>query len=133
MTCVRLLLFAACLGLLAGCSSKPKGSAPPETITLQEVNDMLHSAAGALSRPPSRLADLDRYQSMYPRGYEAVKSGNVVVLWATPLKGEGTAGKNEAVLAYEKSVPTDGGYVLLSAGTIKEMSAAEFKSASAAK
>ena len=36
---------------------------------------------------------------------------------------------NEAVVAYEKNAPTQGGYVLLSAGTVKKVSAAEFASA----
>src|SRR5262249_57477881 len=88
------------------------------------------STAGAAGRPPARLADLDRYpqyQSMYPRASAAVKSGDVVVLWGTPLKGEGESGKGEVVVAYEKGVPTDGGDVLLSAGTVKKMTGAEFR------
>jgi hypothetical protein len=88
MNPVRRVVIVAGLGLLAGCSSQPKG-APPETLVLQEVNDLLNSAAGAAGRPPAKLSDLDRYQSMYPRGYAAVKSGDVVVVWGTPLKGEG--------------------------------------------
>jgi len=47
----------------------------------------------------------------------------------TPPKGEGDVGNNEVVLAYEKKVPTEGGYVLMSAGTVMKMSAAEFTSA----
>jgi hypothetical protein len=72
---------------------------------------------------------MDRYQSMYPRAYAAVKSGSVVVIWGAALKGEEQVGEDEAVVAYEKSVPTDGGYVLLSAGTVKKMTAAEFGAA----
>jgi hypothetical protein len=56
-----------------------------------------------------------------------------VVLWGTPLKGEGQTGKDEEVLAYQKEVPAQGGYVLLSAGTVKKMSASEFQSAPKAK
>jgi hypothetical protein len=130
MTLLRRVAIAAGLGLLAGCSPYPGGgAASPEFTLLQEVNDLLHAAAGAAGRPPARLADLDPYQAMYPHGYEAVKSGDVVVLWGAALKGEGEAGKGEVVLAYEKGVPTDGGYVLLSAGTVKKMTAAEFNAA----
>ena len=129
MTLVRGMLLAAGLGLLAGCSSQQGGQAPPEFTVLQEVNDLLHSAAGAAGRPAARLADLDPYQSMYPRAHAAVKSGDVVVLWGTPLKGEGESGKGEVVVAYEKGVPTAGGYVLLSAGTVKKMTSAEFGAA----
>jgi hypothetical protein len=128
MTLVRGLLLAAGLCLLAGCSSRPRGQAAPELTVLQDVNGLLHSAAGA-GRPPANLADLARYESMYPQAYAKVKSGDVVVLWRTPLQGEGESGKGEVVVAYEKGVPTDGGYVLLSAGTVKKMSASEFASA----
>jgi hypothetical protein len=66
---------------------------------------------------------------MFPRAYEAVKSGEVVILWGASLKGEGDVGRDEVVVAYVKSVPTDGGHVLLSAGTVKKMTAAEFAAA----
>jgi hypothetical protein len=129
MTLVRCAVLVAAVGLLAGCSSQPGKDAPPEYTLLQEVNDLLRASTGAARRPPARLADLDRYQSMFPRGYAAVKSGDVVVLWGAAQKGEGESGKDEAVVAYEKAVPTDGGYVLLSAGTVKKMTAAEFGAA----
>jgi hypothetical protein len=129
MTLVRFVALVAGLGLFAGCSSNPAKDAPPEYGLLQEVNDLLHAAAGASRRPPARLADLDGYKSMFPRAYAAVKSGDVVVLWGAAQKGEGEAGKDEAVVAYEKAVPSSSGYVLLSAGTVKKMSAAEFSAA----
>jgi hypothetical protein len=130
MNALRCAILALGFGLLAGCSSQSGGQAAPELTELQEVNELLHTAGGATGRAPARLADIaPRYQSMYPRAYEAVKSGNVVVLWGVPLKGEGQVGKDEAVVAYEKAVPTEGGYVLLSAGTIKKMTAAEFSAA----
>jgi hypothetical protein len=122
------LVVVACLGFfLPGCSSKPHNvEVPPEHMLLQEVNELLHSTTKG-GRPPTKLSDLSReQQSMFPRAYEAMKSGNVVVLWGTPPKGEGDVGKDETVLAYEKNVPTEGGHVLLSAGTVKKMTAAEF-------
>ncbi|HEY7153725.1 MAG TPA: hypothetical protein VH575_07180 [Gemmataceae bacterium] len=127
------VVFTAALVLLSGCSSRSGEEAPAAFGELREVNDLLHAAAGTTGRPPAKLADLDRHQSLFSRGYEAVKSGNVVVLWGAPLKGEEDAGKEEAVVAYEKAVPTEGGYVLLSAGTVKKMSAAEFQAAPKAK
>ena len=63
------------------------------------------------------------------KAYDSVKSGDVVVLWGTPMQGEGDSGKGEVLMAYEKKVPTDGGYVLLSAGTVRRMSAADFAAA----
>jgi len=133
MTFLRCVAMAAAFGLLTGCSSQPRGaSVAPETTLLQDVNDLLR-AAGTPGRLPSKLSDLDRSQNLFPRGYEAVKAGNVVVLWGAPTQGEGNVGKNEVVVAYEKNVPTEGGYVLLSAGTVEKMTAAEFAAAPKAK
>jgi hypothetical protein len=129
MTVLRCVVLVLSLNLLAGCSSQPAKGLPPVFSELQEVNDLLHAAAGPSVRAPAKLADVGRYRSMFPRGYEAINSGNVVVLWGAALKGEGDVGKDEAVVAYEKDVPTSGGYVLLSAGTVKKMTASEFASA----
>ena len=130
MPVVRALAaLAVGLALLAGCSkSRQSGGGEPAASVLQDVDSLIR-AAGPGNRVPAGLADLGRRQAMFPKGYEAVKSGDVVVLWGTPLKGEGDAGKEETVVAYEKSVPNSGGYVLLSAGTVKKMSADEFRSA----
>jgi hypothetical protein len=38
-------------------------------------------------------------------------------------------GEDEAVPAYEKAAPTDGGFVLLSAGSVQKMSADDLKAA----
>jgi len=128
---LRFLTLAVALGLLTGCSSRPSGAAVPQEATLlQDVNDLLRAASGPSGRMPTKLADLDRVKNNFPRGYEAVKSGNVVVLWGSPAQGEGDIGKtSEAVVAYEKQVPTEGGHVLLSAGSVKKMTADEFAKA----
>jgi hypothetical protein len=130
MNVVKYLMIAISLGLLVGCSSQtPQGETAAELMLLQEVNDLLHSTAGATGRPVARVSDLNRYQSMYPNAHAAVKSGNVVVIWGAPLQGEEDGGKDEKVVAYEKPVPTNGGYVLFSAGTVKKLTPGEFESA----
>src|SRR5262245_31037702 len=128
MTSVRCAAVAAGLLVLVGCSSRPGGAGGPEgaaQTVLSEVNDLLHTG----DHPPSKLSDLDKRRSLFPKGYDAIKSGEVVVLWGAPMQGEGQVGKNEAVAAYEKNVPTEGGFVLLSAGTVKRMTAEEFAAA----
>lgn len=121
----------------AGCTSSPGAgeAVPPALIDLQEVADLLRAAAGT-GRTPTKLADLAATQSMYPRGFEALKSGEIVVLWGAPIAGEGAAsegGAPQAVLAHEKNAPAEGGYVLLQDGTVKPMTADEFKAAPKAK
>jgi hypothetical protein len=118
--------FVLLLGL--GCGSQTGQAVPgqEQQLLLQEVNDLLHTTG---ARPPAKLADLQRQEQNFPKGYAAIKSGDVVVLWGTPPAPEGQAGSNELVLAYEKAVPKDGGMVLLSAGTVKKMTADEFNAA----
>src|SRR5262245_25888249 len=104
MTPIRWAMTLVGLALLAGCSSQPRGGEmTPQSTALQDLDGLIRSSGG--SRVPAKLADLARHQGMYPRGYEAVKSGDVVVLWGAELKGEGEVGKNETVVAYEKTVP----------------------------
>jgi hypothetical protein len=50
------------------------------------------------------------------------------------MKGEGDAGKGGGdVIAYEKNAPNGGGYVLLTSGEVKQLTADEFKAAPKAK
>jgi len=134
-----MMLFSRCLAigvgfaflLGSGCSGSKTGQTLPgqeQQLILQEVNDLLHTSSAG-GRPPAKLADLQKQEQNFPKGYAAVKSGEVVVLWGTPPQGEGQAGSNETVLAYEKAVPKEGGFVLLSAGTVKKMTADEFNAA----
>jgi hypothetical protein len=92
---------------------------------------MLRAATQPNGRGPTKLADLSRVKSLYTRGYDAVKSGQVVVLWgANSVKGEGAIAQGGGeVIAYEKDAPTSGGFVLLSSGEVKQMSASEFQGA----
>jgi hypothetical protein len=131
MTLPKYAAIALCAGLLAGCSS---GTAINQEMTdLQDLKQLLRAAAKRAGHPPARLADLDPFQAKYPEVYNLVKSGDLVVLWGTPIDMEKDAGKLEMVLAYGRDVPTNGGYVLTSAGNVTKMSAAEFASAPKAK
>ncbi|MBO0697639.1 MAG: hypothetical protein J2P46_04540 [Zavarzinella sp.] len=95
---------------------------------------MLRGATQPDGRGPAKLADLKGAQTVFPHGYQAVKSGDVVVLWGAGVKGEGeAAGKGGEVVAYEKDAPANGGYVLLTSGEVKKLSASEFQSAPKAK
>jgi hypothetical protein len=123
------LLFA--LAAAAGCgrSGGGGGGGDAKAATLQDVADLLRASTQPNGQGPGKLADLGRAQEVYPRGYEAIKSGEVVVNWGVGMKGEGEMGKGGDVVAYEKDAPTAGGYVLLSGGEIKHMSAADYAAA----
>ena len=133
MTCIRIVAVAAGVACLCGCSSRTGGpgdvvAAPP---VLNELHELLIAAGRAKGRPPAQLSDLDSKKTLYPRAYEAVKNGDIVVLWGAPPKGEGSIeqGGTQEIVAYEKNVPTQGGWALFSAGAVKIMTSAEFNSA----
>jgi hypothetical protein len=133
MRLVHCLAFIVGLAIVAGCSSKTGGDigelrgAP---ISLVEVSDLLRGG-GANGQPATQLSDLEKNRKMYPRGYDAVRKGEIVVLWGTPMKGEGEGekGAKQDLIAYENKVPQEGGFVLFSGGTIKKMTSAEFAAA----
>src|SRR5262249_37457571 len=105
---VVLIAFFGALGAAAGCSGPGgKGEQAPQQATLQDVADMIRATTQPNGRGPTKLADLDRVREMYPRGYEAIKSGEVVVLWGTGVKGEGEMGKAGEVIAYHTDAPTN--------------------------
>jgi hypothetical protein len=129
----KLLTISLALGPVwsAGCSSShPSGAGGgfPQSDVFAEVAGMLREYLVANRRGPAKVADLAPYENTYPYAYQAIKSGDIEVVWGAVIAGEGGGG-SDAVIAYEKKVPAEGGYVLLENGKIKEMKAAEFQSA----
>jgi hypothetical protein len=130
--------LATCLVLaagLAGCAASDKGGdagGPTASDALQQVANMIRDYTSANGRPPAKFADLAQFQNLYNVGYKAVESGEVVVVWGAPVAGEGGGG-GKGVVAYEKSAGDSGGSVLLQDGTVKKMTAEEFKAAPKAK
>ena len=134
MRLLRLTALALVLALAAGCGSKSGGgnAGAAQTPVLDEVAGLLRAASE--TKTPTKVADLAKYEPTFPTGYRAVKSGDVVVVWGAKMAGEGSSGSGSGeVIAYEKKVPTEGGFVLLTSGTVKEMTADEFKAAPKAK
>lgn len=127
-----LILFA-----IVGCSSSTTttgGGQPGKDGVLFEVGGLIRTASGELGRGPKHVSDFAKYETGYPLGYAAVKSGEVVVVWGAKIAGEGDSATAPAdVIAYEKKVATEGGWVLLQNGKTKEMTAEEFKAAPKAK
>ena len=132
----RILSAFVLAAALAGCSSKPEAAKAPSTNdALQEVGGLIGAYTGEYRKGPAKAADLARYENGFPLGYAALKSGDVVVLWgATVVIEEGGGGAGgTGVVAYEKKVPNEGGFVLLQNNTVKQMTAAEFQNAPKAK
>jgi hypothetical protein len=126
------LVVLAVLALVpGGCSSRKSATAdgPTRESELRELASLLILHSGQHRRGPSKPADLAEYEAGGPLAYRAVQSGELVVVWGATMPGEGEGGGTDAVVAYEKKVPSEGGWVLLHNGNVKSMSAAEFQSA----
>ncbi|MDR3635900.1 MAG: hypothetical protein P4L84_19005 [Isosphaeraceae bacterium] len=127
------LTLGLALWFLSGCGSSGGGAATggdkverAQSIALSQVGDLLRVRAEEGSKPPTKAADLAKYEKAFPVGYPKVKSGEIVLFLDTPLD----EAASDKVLAYEKQVPESGGLVLMQDGkTTQKMTADEFKAA----
>lgn len=132
---VRQLFSAAVLLLaLAGCGQKGaepaggSGGTPTNKEALEDLARMLQDFEQKQQKPPAKLAAVEPVEPVFPAAYLGLSRGEVVYVWGAPL----SPGSSN-VLAHEKKVPAEGGFVLLQNGTVKEMTAAEFAAAPKAK
>jgi hypothetical protein len=95
---------------------------------MQSLADTYKFLAEKKRRPPSKLSDLSEFEPGMPALWSQLVSGDVVLVY-----GVGFLAGNQEVLAYPKNAETQGGTVLLRDGTVKVMTADEFKAAPKAK
>jgi hypothetical protein len=133
------LLGVACLIGTAGCSSStnPGGTGMPGNADLlHEVKGLISAYSGEFKQGPRGVADLAKYEQGFPLGMNAIRKGDIVVIWGVKMiieEGGGSQGGTTDVIAYEKKTPTEGGSVLLHDGSVKTMTAQEFTAAPKAK
>lgn len=90
---------------------------------------MLKEYYEVAKKAPMGLAQLSDASASHPVGHAAVASGEYVVLWKVPISAAGAGN----VLAYPKEANTAGGSIVMQDGSVKQMTADEFKSAPKAK
>jgi hypothetical protein len=109
--------------LLAGCGHKPAADVPEVgKVELQDVWEMYSTYSALAGKPPAKADDLKAQARGSPIGGRALNDRDFVIHFGTPVGGAN-------VLAHHKDVSVQGGLVLMSDGTIKAMSAAEFAGA----
>ena len=120
------LLLAVAL-VAPGCSGTPSaGTPPPPDVSegLKELAEVYKYRAAQKLPPPAKADDLLEHDAALGNARPAIQDGAIVVVWRA-----GYSPGSTDVLVYEKDAPAGGGKVLLRNGTIKEMTAAEFRAA----
>jgi hypothetical protein len=121
---------------------RPQPAAPPaaeaaaadprakaiRTNQLKMIGLAYHSHLDSKRQPPAKVEDLAPFYENDAKVTAALKDGSFVFLWKSSIQNM-TAGTSNTVLAYEKETPDKGGLVLMADGSVKTMSAKEFKDA----
>ncbi len=137
MTCCRLDGMRMCLVLALalyslGCGSTESASAPTGAPgakdSLSDLVSLLNHLKSENKMPPARVADIEPIEPLFQGAYLGLVRGDIVYLWETPIDPAGA----EKVLAYEKTVETGSGWVLMQDGTLKTMDSAQFQAAAKA-
>ncbi|GEM_PF-3341903 len=123
----NLILCAFIAVGLVGCGGGNSGGIgsgmEPQEAVVKELGDLLRCGTGK----PTQIADLQPFESNFPASFNAVKSGALVVFWGNSMLGEGDSLKSEGkLIAFDKETETLGGWVLMTNGTVKKVSATEF-------
>jgi hypothetical protein len=110
------------------------GAAPSDARTtndLRQIGLAYHNHVDAANKAPAKAEDLGPYLDNNKRLLDLLKNEDVVFFYnVTPTQM--TSGTSNTVLAYVKDVPDKGGLVLMGDGSVKKMSADEFKKATLA-
>jgi hypothetical protein len=128
-----LLQLIPCLAVslvVLGCggSSERKGTVDdPGKGAIEDFAQFLKNLPADGKKPPTKMAEFIPLEPMAPVAGEFLKNGSLVYFWGNGI------GSGSTIIAHEKKVPTEGGWVLLQDGTVKKMSADEFKTAPKAK
>jgi hypothetical protein len=123
----RVMLRNSLVLFLTGCGRKTEVvPVPSDEQGLKELAKIYRDFVIKRKPPPKSLKELGVKGQQNPNAVAMINSGDLVVHWGASPSPEGTTA--DAILAYLKTVPEQGGNVLMQdAMTIKMMTAEEFK------
>ncbi len=107
-------------------------SATSENGPLAQIGSLYRDFWELKKKAPNGLKDFVPSAEAMPEGVNAVKNGDVVVIWGVKLEDlspQGAGDSADEILAYQKETPDSGGYVLMKNRSIRRMTADEFKAA----
>jgi hypothetical protein len=133
LTNVRTLLVALLMLALVGSTSAQ--NALQDQKTKNDIKQLVlayHNHHDATTKAPAKPDDLAPYIENDKRLLDLMKSGQLVFLFGVKLT-EMPEGTSNTVLVYEKDAATKGGIVGYADGSVKKLTADEFKKATLAK
>jgi hypothetical protein len=89
---------------------------------MEEFSAMLKQLPLDKRQPPTKMSEFDVVEPMVPSAGILLKQKAIVYQW-----GQGLKDGSKAIIVYEAKAETEGGWVLLQDGTVKKMTADEFK------
>jgi hypothetical protein len=122
MRSLSIVFLATLLGCGGSGSSGP--NADQGKLAMEEFAAMLKQLPHDKRQPPAKLSEFEAVEPMAPTAAQLLKQNALVYQWGSGLKAGSLA-----IVLHEKKTETDGGWVLLQDGTIKKMTADEFKAA----
>jgi hypothetical protein len=121
------------LGLLIATSGVRADDERVTANDLKQIGLAYHGYADANGgRAPKSAEDLAPYFENSKKLLDHLKTKRIEFFYGVRLV-EMTEGSSNTVLAYEKDVPTKGGFALYGDGSTKKLTAEEFKKATLAK
>lgn len=128
---VALVVLCAVLSTMAGCGgeSASTGKGLTSKAMLIDLKLLLEELAQNNRPIPTKMADMEIHEPIRPSVYVGLLNKEIVYQWGAKINSS----ESGAVLAYDSKAPTDGGWVLMQDGNVKEMTVAEFNAAPKAK
>jgi hypothetical protein len=120
---MKAILSLAVLMLLSG------GLRADEKVTgndLKQIGIAYHSCLDAAGKPPSNAKHLAPHFENSKRLLDHLESKRIEFYYGVGLL-QMTEGTSNTILAYEKDAPSKGGLCLFGDGSVKKLSAGEFK------
>jgi hypothetical protein len=127
-------LLCSITAFLIGCGGGPaagtKSAGPTAADGLANLKSLFTQVAQGATTLPKSLAEFTAVEPFFPVAGPFVLGGQIDCDWGAGLKSTADAATHR--LAFEKRAADEGGWVLLQDGTIREVTADEFRKLSKA-
>ena len=112
-----LVLFAAglCIAVFVLCDRATFHDLQQDQAR-RDVKDLYFAFVYKFNRPPRHIDEFGVLSEQYPKGYQAIKDGEWIVLWGTNGSSQNNAGAQNCVVAFHRKFRQGRGWVLTASG-----------------